>query len=481
MKGPRSIRSQLLLAINTAMAILFCAFLFVDYYREIGERVQQRHFALEEEAKTLLPALSRIRPRGIDAVQEYVDEVCGQMQDAVSPGHHIAVRLHQTVLQAVAHHRASPEIFDAMETAARSPTHRAVFGEEELVVGSHCQADVTVYVSEYLTDIRQAARAQTLRRLPRILVLALVLAATVNLVFLRMAANPLRQLVNTVEEIAGGQLGAQAGPFSSQEFTSLADAINSMSSSLAKTDRHRREAMARAGRIQQQLLPKDVHVPGLTVAHLYQPAEEVAGDYYDVVRLPDGTPLLCIADVAGHGVPAAMSAMMLKAFLLHAIEQTTDPSQILSFVNHRLVTVCQMESLASMLVARYDPEATALEYASAGHETGLFFPARGPVRELPSTALMLGVVEDFRCDSETLQVTAGDRLLLVTDGVTEAFDPEENLFGRERLSRLLRRCRELSIAETVREIERALATHRGGREAADDATVLAVEFAVSRA
>ncbi len=191
----RSVRFRLLAAVNTAIVLLLGIFLILDYRQETAERVADKHISLEEEAKTVLPAVKRMRPYSKEAVQRYIDDVCGRMQETASPGHHIAVRLDDTVLQAVAHHRASPEIFEAMEAAGKSPTHRADYGEEGLVVGASQQADTVVYVSEYLSSIRESAREHVLRRLARIVLLVVVTAIVVNTVFLRMAARPLRQLV----------------------------------------------------------------------------------------------------------------------------------------------------------------------------------------------------------------------------------------------------------------------------------------------
>lgn len=114
MLNVRSVRFRLLAAVNSAIALLLGVFLVVDYRQEIAARVAEKHVALEQAAKTLLPAVIRMRPDGEAAVQRYVDNVCGRMQDSLSPGHHIAVEMNGTVLQAVVHHRASAAIFDAM-------------------------------------------------------------------------------------------------------------------------------------------------------------------------------------------------------------------------------------------------------------------------------------------------------------------------------------------------------------------------------
>ncbi len=477
MVGLRSIRFRLLAAVNVAIALLLLLFLVADYYREITERVAQTHIALEGEAKTLLPAVLRLRPQGTSAVQDYVNAVCGQMQDSTSPGHHIGARLGGVVLQATAHHRASPDIFAAMQAAARSSTHRAKMGGGELVVGSSESADVGVYVSEYLTNIQRSARGQALLRLAGILLLAIVATVVINLVFLWMAAKPLEKLVETVRQIARGQLGVQAGPFKTEELGYLAGEINSMSSSLAQIDRHRRHEMDKARRIQEHLLPREISFPGLTVAHLYQPAAEVAGDYYDMVALSDGSWLLCIADVSGHGVPAAMSAAMLKTLLMHAADRHVAPAQILRFINDRFAAVSLDGDFATMMLARWVPEAAKLEYASAGHGNAWFLPASGGTpSELPSTGLPLGVKEDFTWETGCVRVATGDRLLLVTDGITETFNPSEKPFGSRRLVDVFQQCRHVDVNELVKMIDEALCAHRAGRALTDDCTVVAVEF-----
>ncbi len=473
----RSVRFRLLAAINTAIVLLLGVFLILDYRQEIAHRVAEKHVALEEETKTLLPAVLRMRPHGEQAVQRYIDDVCGRMQDSSSPGHHIAVQMNGTVLQAVAHHRASTAIFEAMKRAAAAPAHRAQFDNEELVVGSTRQDGTTVYVSEYMSNIRHTARGQILRRLPRIVLLVVVTAIVVNLVFLRMAARPLRKLVEAVQRIAQGEFGLQTGPFRSEEFDHLAGAVNTMSTALAENERRRRNEMDRARNIQQQLLPGEVDVPGLRLAHFYRPAEDVAGDYYDIISLPSGACLVAVADVTGHGVPAALSATMLKAYLQDASEHHDDPSDILRYLNHRLTGVAQTENFATMFVAVVDSDRNTLRYASAGHDPGLLLRTDGGVTELSSTGLVLGILDDADWSTEALTVGLGDRLLLTTDGVTEAFSPAGELFGRERLADEFVASASQAIKECSKRIRHSIDEHCDTRVPTDDITLVVLEIA----
>jgi serine phosphatase RsbU (regulator of sigma subunit) len=479
-RKPWTIRFQLLLAVNTAMAVVFTAFVVFDYQRELSERLAERHVHMEEEAKTLLQAILRLRHHGLDAVQEYIDAVCGRMRESESPGHHVAVMWESTVLQAEAHHRSSREMFDAMLAAARSTDHRAKAGGEEIVVGSREEAGVTVFVSEYLNNLRRGAVRDMLRRLAGIVVLGLLAAAIANYLLLRLVVRPVGQLVATVQQIAAGQLGVQSESLNSAELSYLAGAINAMSTTLADADREHRQQMAKAREIQQHLLPRDTNIPGMTIAHLYRPATEVAGDYYDVVMLPDRTWLLCVADVTGHGVPAAMEAAILKAILLHATEHHSRPDEILAFMNDRFTAVCLPDDFASVLLVRWDPANGNLDYASAGHESGWILSANGILRELPSTGPLLGVAPESKWEIETLPVSDGDRLLLVTDGATEAVNSQDELFGRKRLAALFQECRGVPLAEVSQRIDDVLTAHRGDRPTDDDMTLVVAEFGHNR-
>lgn len=473
---PPTIRFRLLVTVNAAMAVLVIAFLILDYRRELTDRLAQKRVALEEEAKTILPAVLRLSRQGPAAVQEFLNAVCGRMRDAQSPQHHIAVRLGDTTIQATAHGRSSPELFRAMEAASRAPRRRAALRDAELVVGSARTPDVVAYVSEDLGVVRRAVLGRSLWRLGGIVALGAVAAAVASAVLLRIVDRPLRRLVDTVGQIAAGNFAARARPFQSAELMSLSEAINGMAASLDETERQRRNEMAKARRIQQHLLPRVAEVPGLELAAVYRPANEVAGDYYDVLRLRDGTWLLCIADVAGHGVPAALSAAMLKGFLLHAVEHHVAPDKLLGFINRRFADASPAGLFASMLLVRWHPDIGSLSYASAGHEPGWHLSADGAARPLEATGLFLGVDPDVTWSARTLPVAPGDRLLLTTDGAAETFNSQQELFGRDRLRRLLVHGRDTLLEDLLGAVDRELTTHREGAAPADDTTIVAVEF-----
>lgn len=473
----QTMRFRLLVVVNASMIALLLIFMISDYYREIRDRTTRTQIALEKEAWTLLPAIRRLAPLGLDEIQLHIDDVCGQMRDSTSPGHHISVQMNGIVLQATAHGRDSSEMHAAMQRAEQTPTREATIGDEEFIMGIAQDAAMSVFVVEHLTGIVRSARRHALMRVPRIGILAGVLATAINMVFLRLAAKPLEELVRAVRQIARGHMGVRARLSQTAEFDYLAHEFNAMSYSLATAEQQRKHEMLRARRIQEHLLPRQMTVPGLSIAYLFEPAADVAGDYYDLHVFPDGSSLICIADVSGHGVPAAMSATILKTLLQHTVENEHSPGEILKVVNARFAALSVEEVFATMLLVRWTPTRTSMDYASAGHEIGwLLSAADGQLRELRATGMMLGVSPDTNWETETVSVDSGDRLLLVTDGVTEAFDAESTVFGRQRLGKLLAENRQMAIPELVADVDRQLRVHRGGGAPIDDTTLIAIQF-----
>ena len=153
-------------------------------------------------------------------------------------------------------------------------------------------------------------------------------------------------------QIAQGNYELRSDGFRSREMNSLSMEIQKMSDTLAANEIGRRAQLNRARGIQEILLPKAVTIRGLAVVCLFQPADEVAGDYYDMIQLPDNNWLLCLADVAGHGVGAAIGSAILESLVLQATEQYSAPRQILQFVNKRLLVLLTDELSATGKINR---------------------------------------------------------------------------------------------------------------------------------
>ncbi len=336
--------------------------------------------------------------------------------------------------------------------------------------------DRQVYIFRDAAEVRAISAEHALWRLAEIGLLGLLATGLINLLLIRLVVRPFSALAKTIRRIGKGELGVTTGTFRSREFQSLANDLNQMSLSLARAEQDRGLQMAKASRLQERLQGDRIEVPGLEVVHWHRAADHVAGDYFDLLRCPDGAWLICIADVTGHGVAAAMGAAILKTLLWSAVESGADLHRVLQSVNQRFSEVTLEEDFASLLLIRWSPESGALQYASAGHETAYLLTGQMDPTELTSTGTLVGLVQNHVWEIRDLHVQPGSRLILYTDGIIEAFSPDGELFGRERLAQIIRVHAEHPVQATVDAVVNALQTHLNGRAADDDLTLVGLEF-----
>ncbi|MCA9088000.1 MAG: SpoIIE family protein phosphatase [Planctomycetaceae bacterium] len=477
---PKKIRTQLLLSVNLVLLVLLVVLVGYDYQREMSIRFHQRRSALQEEAESLFQACRVSSRQGIVATQHFIDDVCAAAHDNQSPGHHIIVEISGSVLQARSHGRQSAEMLSRIRDASHAHPDTAA-SLADIVVGTFGDQDIRIYVAESVSDIRRAIKSETLKRSGTLLILALVAAIVVNLAIGHFVTRPLLRLVTVLKRIGHGELGLQSRLFDSEELNYLADEINRMSLNLAEADRDRRVQMAKARSIQKELLPVGIRIPNVEYSCLFEPADEIGGDYYDIIQLPDESWLFCLADVSGHGVPAAMTAAIIKSMLFEAASRYSRPTQILDHINRGLLNISPDGNFVTMALARYDSELQSLEFVSAGHETGFLRLANGCIEELNSTGLIIGVSPEAEWACREFELSGSVCLVLTTDGVTETFGPDQTLFGRDRVRDLLQRSTEESnsVDQFVQRLANAVTEYRNGERQQDDVTVLAVQFGLN--
>jgi sigma-B regulation protein RsbU (phosphoserine phosphatase) len=231
-----------------------------------------------------------------------------------------------------------------------------------------------------------------------------------------------------------------------------------------------------ARRIQQSILPKAVpSLPGLAVAAHYESMSAVAGDLYDFVVTASGRLGVLVADVSGHGVPAALVASMVKMALAAQHGDVDDPGAVLTRMNRAL---CGQFDLAyvTAVFAIADPEAGTLTYASAGHPPPVLVRRGGrEIETLDARGIVLGFAPADYASTVVRNVGPGDRFVLYTDGLTEAARPDGEFFGdrafRERLGALRPDAPDRAVDDLV-DTARAWA----GRDFADDVTVVVVDW-----
>jgi len=190
--------------------------------------------------------------------------------------------------------------------------------------------------------------------------------------------------------------------------------------------------LATARTIQLAALPRtNPDLAGLEVSTIYMPASEVAGDFYDFVELENGTLGVFIADVSGHGVPAALVASMLKIALATQIENASSPARILAALNTLFCGRLERQFITAAYV-HIDPPAGTLVVASAGHPPPILRHGDASA-EIVAPGVVLGRFRDARYEELTRPFTPGDALVLYTDGVTETANRDAEIWGDERL------------------------------------------------
>jgi len=470
----RSLRWQLIVPLNAAVALIVSAFLVWDGVTEYHVQIAAKRSALQEEAAIISPLAQRMS-RNRQDLQGYVDDVCGRAQQT-SPGHHVAVQVGDEVFHAHSNHKDPQAMLAAMQAAAADRSGRAVAEDGRIVVGAARRGATTVWVSEHLDDVLRDLWRQVLRRILSLMALAAAIALVVNLMVTRHVARPLRAVVDAARRLKAGRLGAQAPVARTEELSFLADEFNAMSAALAAADRERRLQMEKARRIQERLLPARDIGSGLRLACVYEPASEVGGDYFDILPRDGGGLILAVADVTGHGVPAAMGAAMLKMLLLGAAERTAEPERLLEEVNKGFAAVTLPEDFASMMVAVVDPGGRRVRYASAGHPAAYFLRPGDPIKALPATGPLLAIPLREPWHTVELAVQPGDRLLMVTDGLAEAANVQGQFLGQERLATLVEETRSDPLDKACRRVVDRIILFRGAAAQSDDMTVLGVEF-----
>lgn len=188
-----------------------------------------------------------------------------------------------------------------------------------------------------------------------------------------------------------------------------------------------------ARRIQTSILPKNLpEVRGLRISARYEPMTAVAGDFYDFLPIDDRRVTILVADVSGHGVPAALIASMLKVAFAAQADHARDPAAILAGLNVALSGLVAGQFVTAAC-AHIDVEAGSVTYAGAGHPPTLLLRSSGEAVELSENGLFLGPFRHASYANASTSFTPGDVLLLYTDGIIEATMPDSQPFGSEGL------------------------------------------------
>lgn len=235
------------------------------------------------------------------------------------------------------------------------------------------------------------------------------------------------------------------------------------------------EEMRLARDIQGRLLPKGApRVPGYEVAGCGLPAQTVGGDYYDFINVNGGQLAVCLADISGKGLPAALLMANLQATIRGQALMNAAPGECMRRSNRLLFKSTDADRFATCFYGILHPDSHHLRYCNAGHDHPILFHRRGGHSRLESGGLVLGIFEDTGFEERSAAFDPGDILLLYSDGITEAFNSEGREFGAEGIIRSVERRPDAPAGEILDGLLEAVREHTGGGPQADDMTLMVI-------
>jgi serine phosphatase RsbU (regulator of sigma subunit) len=271
-----------------------------------------------------------------------------------------------------------------------------------------------------------------------------------------LCAHSYRLLINPY-----GNTGIMIGFFAS---------IAWMLSVLKKTiDRERTLAIG----IQRSLLPKRMpKLPGYDIAVVWKPADHVSGDYYDAITLTENAVGLCIGDVTGHGMPAALLMSNLQAAFRILAADTHSPEEVCERLNTFIMKNSATEKFISFFYGILEAEERSFQYANAGHPPPVVLRRNGELHRLTAGGSLFGVTADFSCEHATVRLEKGDIIILYTDGIIEAPNTRGIHFGENRLIEACKRHGDGTANGLCRHILKSLADY--SKDLHDDITLLVI-------
>jgi len=244
-----------------------------------------------------------------------------------------------------------------------------------------------------------------------------------------------------------------------------------------QAEAHATREWAEARAIQRALLPETLPaVDGVSLAARWEPASVFGGDYYDAIPIGDGALAICIADVCGKGLPAALLMSNVQATARAFMASGMRPADAVAAINRALCHHAALGRFVTLFLAVYEPRTGRLRYANAGHNPPIVARASGQVDRLSEGGLVAGAFEHAQYDGGEIALGAGDRLCLFTDGLPEARTLADEEIGDARIVDLVREARTLPATAIVDRLFAEVGRAVGG-PCQDDATAVVLAIA----
>jgi sigma-B regulation protein RsbU (phosphoserine phosphatase) len=231
--------------------------------------------------------------------------------------------------------------------------------------------------------------------------------------------------------------------------------------------------LSMARRVQEGLLPAVMpDTAGLEVFGTSLSCLEVAGDYFDVIRIDDNRTLLAIGDVSGKGAGAALLMSNLQASIRTAVRIGSGLKRMIEQINNLIFDNTQAFQFITFFAGVYDASTSTFTYVNAGHNPPYLVKKDGRVSVLQGGGLILGAMPDMTYEEESVKLDGGDLLFLYTDGLSEAEDPAGDMYDEKRVEEFVVRNRDLLLGGIVERLASEVGQFMNGAERKDDLTLL---------
>jgi len=340
---------------------------------------------------------------------------------------------------------------------------------------------------ELMADIIRLNRTMLFLGLAGFLFLLVVIVSIAGSI-----TRPLRALAGATEDIATGNLDIELPPIKSRdEVGKLGESFTYMKSSLKQYIKELTETTAAkerieselkiAAEIQASLLPRTFPPfpkrKEFDIFATMDPAKEVGGDFYDFFFIDENKLCFLIGDVSGKGVPASLFMAVTRTLIKTKTIQGLTPDIVLSRVNEDLCIDNDACMFVTMLYAILNIQTGEIQFANAGHNPPLIYTGDGDFEFIPvAKNFVVGAMENTTFESQTLTFKPNDVLFIYTDGVTEAMNPEGQLFSDERLKQTLAKLKAKDITDIIHGIRAEIDIFVQGTLQSDDITMLALKF-----
>jgi sigma-B regulation protein RsbU (phosphoserine phosphatase) len=393
--------------------------------------------------------------------------------------------------------------------ARQGGSHKVLFEDQDVVAAGVMSADDRLLVSGYLLEpgmmdmMRKTGEdfsryssvglyVSVLRRYTIIVisvlaVLVAIASAAASRLLAKRISHPIQELANATDRIAQGDLSHRVDVHARDEIGSLVSSFNNMTQELQENKERiismatREAQVARdfeiARAVQQNLFPEVLPTQtGWGFAATCLPAKAVGGDYYDVFEIAPGKVLFAQGDVSGKGLGASLVMASVHAIIRSwGGASSDDPARLIDELNQYLITSSSPDTFVTMFIGLLDCARAKLWYVNCGHPPGIVRRSKdGDIQSLTEGGMPLGIIAANGYAAGKCRLADGDTVVLVSDGVTEAFNRDGAMFEEKRLVETVIASEHLTADETMGKVIGEVDEFAQGCEQADDISVLVI-------